>query len=347
MLNASSRLTDPVESAPAFASSAAVAPASDPPIFADVEAARRRLAGIAHRTPVLTSRIADERTGAKLFFKAENLQRSGSFKFRGAYNAVACLSDEAKRRGVIAYSAGNHGQGLALAGKLQGVSVTIVLPLDAPEIKRAAIEGYGATVVTFDRYTDDRDGIVRRLAAERGLTIVPPYDHRDVIAGQGTLMLELLEDAGPLDMVIACVGGGGLVSGMALALKGAAPQATMIGVEPEAGNDVQQAFRSGSIVTIPVPRSIADGALTTSVGKQNFPIIRRHVDDVVTVPDVALVETMRFFFERMKLVAEPTGCLAAAAAFTRAVPVEGKRVGIVISGGNVDLSTFARLTASS
>lgn len=323
-----------------------ITPETDLPDFAEVEAAARRLKGIAHRTPVLTSHFANERSGAELFFKAETMQRSGSFKFRGAYNAVACLGAEAKRRGVIAYSAGNHGQGLALSGKLQGVGVTIVLPHDAPKIKRAAIEGYGATIVAFDRYKDDRDHIVRTVAAERGLTIVPPYDQRDVIAGQGTLVLELLEETGPLDLVIACVGGGGLIAGMALALKTLQPAARMFGVEPEAGNDVQRSFETGRIVTIPVPTSIADGALTTSVGQRNFPMIRKLVDGIVTVPDAELVSAMRFFFERMKLVVEPTGCLAAAAAFSGAVDVRGKRVGIVLSGGNVDLATFARLTGA-
>ena len=332
-----------VSSAGKQANPALLLAADDVPDFADVLAARDRLAGIVHRTPVLTSRTADTRAGASLFFKCENMQRSGSFKFRGAYNAIATLSAAQRSNGVIAYSAGNHGQGLALAGKLQGVAVTIVLPHDAPAIKRAAIEGYGATIIAFDRYKDDRDGIVRAQAEACGLTIVPPFDHRGVIAGQGTLALELIEETGPLDLLLVCTGGGGLLSGVALAAKGMLPDCRVIGVEPEAGDDVQQSFRKGEIVTIPVPRSIADGALTQSVGKRNFPIIRSLVDDVVTVSDAALIEAMRFFAERMKMLVEPTGCLGLAAVFSGAVEAKDKRVGIVISGGNVDLPTFARL----
>ena len=315
------------------------------PTFDDVVTAAGRIRGIAHRTPVLTSRTADERTGATLFFKAENLQRAGAFKFRGACNAITALTPEQRARGVVAYSSGNHAQAMALAGSLQGVPTTIVMPLDAPAMKVAATKGYGATVVPYDRYTEDRDAIGRRLAQEKGLTLIPPFDHPDVIAGQGTAAMELIEEVGPLDVLLVCLGGGGLLAGSALAAAALSPGCAVYGVEPEAGNDGQQSFRTGEIVTIPVPRSIADGALTTSLGRHTFPIIRSLVRDIVTVPDARLVAAMHFLAERMKIVVEPTGCLAAAAAFDAAMPVAGKRVGVVLSGGNVDLRAFARFIA--
>ncbi|MGA0597199.1 threo-3-hydroxy-L-aspartate ammonia-lyase [Enterovirga sp. CN4-39] len=313
------------------------------PTFADVETAARRIAGIAHRTPVMTSRIADGRTGAQLFFKCENLQRSGAFKFRGAYNAISALPGEQKSRGVVAFSSGNHAQAIAYAGSLLGVETVIVMPSDAPALKLAATKGYGGEVVTYDRYKDDREAIGRQLAAERGLTMIPPYDHFDVIAGQGTAALELIEETGPLDLLFVCLGGGGLLSGCALAAAARSPGCKVYGVEPEAGNDGQRSFREGRIVTIPVPVSIADGALTPHLGQRTFPIIRERVTDILTVSDEMLVETMRFLMERLKIVVEPTGCLAAAAALNGLVPVEGKRVGIILSGGNVDSRVLARL----
>ena len=316
------------------------------PTFADVARAAERIAGVAHRTPVLTSRTADERAGASLFFKAENLQRAGAFKFRGAYNAIAALADDARARGVIAYSSGNHAQAIALASRILNVPATIVMPKDAPAMKVAATEGYGAEVVRYDRYTQDRVALGRELAEARGLTLIPPYDHPDVIAGQGTLALELIAETGPLDMLVVCLGGGGMLSGCALVAAERAPGCTVIGVEPEAGNDGQQSFREGRIVTIPVPRTIADGAQTTFLGSLTFPIIRERVADIVTVTDDELVATMRFFAERMKLVVEPTGCLAAAAAMHGRLDVRGKRVGVVISGGNIDLASFARHMAA-
>ncbi len=315
------------------------------PAYDDVVAAAGRIAGIAHRTPVLTSRTADSRTGATLFFKAENLQRAGAFKFRGAYNAIALLSPEAKKRGVVAFSSGNHAQAIAYAGALQNVPSVIIMPKDAPAMKVAATREYGAEVVFFDRYTEDRDAIGRKLAAERGLTLLPPYDHDDVIAGQGTAAKELFEEVGPLDMLFVCLGGGGLLAGSALAAKALSPDCRVYGVEPEAGNDGQQSFRSGSIVRIPVPATIADGAQTPALGQRTFPIIREHVEDILTVSDAMLVEMMRFFVERMKIVVEPTGCLSAAAAFNGLVPVAGKRVGIIISGGNVDPKALAGFLA--
>lgn len=316
------------------------------PTYDDVVAASTRIAGIAHRTPALTSRTADERAGGTVFFKAENLQRAGAFKFRGAYNAIAMLPDDAKRRGVVTFSSGNHAQAIAYSGRLQGVPTVIIMPHDAPAIKAAATRGYGGEIVFYDRKTEDREAIGRTLAAERGLTLIPPYDHDDVIAGQGTVAKELFEEVGPLDLLLVCLGGGGLLSGCALAAKALSPNCRVIGVEPEAGNDGQQSFRSGSIVRIPVPSTIADGAQTTHLGERTFPLIRSLVHDVVTVPDAMLVEAMRFFAERLKIVVEPTGCLAAAAALNGIVPCAGQRVGVVISGGNVDPKALAGYLAS-
>jgi threo-3-hydroxy-L-aspartate ammonia-lyase len=311
------------------------------PAYDDVVAAAARISAVAHRTPVLTSRTADARTGGALFFKAENMQRAGAFKFRGAYNAIAKLSGEAKQRGVVTFSSGNHAQAIAYAGKLQGVPTVIIMPYDAPAIKVAGTRGYGGEIVFYDRKSEDRDAIGRRLAAERGLTLIPPYDHEDVIAGQGTVAKELFEETGPLDMLLVCLGGGGLLAGCALAAKALSPACRVIGVEPESGNDGQQSFRSGSIVRIPVPSTIADGAQTTHLGERTFPLIRTLVDDIVTVSDGMLIESVRFFVERMKIVVEPTGCLAAAAALNGVVPCAGQRVGVVISGGNVDPKALA------
>lgn len=311
------------------------------PSYADVEAAARRIEGIAHRTPVLTSRTANGRTGAELFFKCENLQRVGAFKFRGALNAIRALDAAQRSRGVVTFSSGNHAQAIACAGQLEGVRTVIIMPTDAPALKLAATKGYGGEVVLYDRYTEDREAIGRRLAQEQGLAVIPPFNHPDVIAGQGTAAKELIEEVGPLDLLLVSLGGGGLTSGCALAAHALSPGCRVVGVEPEAGNDVQQSLAAGHIVSIPVPKSIADGALTAAPGPITFALMSRLVAQVVTVPDAALVETMRFFVERMKLVVEPTGCLAAAAAFTGAVPVAGRRVGIVLSGGNVDPKALA------
>jgi threonine dehydratase len=317
-----------------------------PPEFADVIRAAERIAGAAHRTPVLTSTRLNDIAGAELFFKCENLQRAGAFKFRGAYNSIAALTPEQRAKGVVAYSSGNHAQALALASRLQGAPAIIVMPHDAPVMKVAATEGYGAEVRFYDRYTESREEIGRALAEERGLMLIPPYDHAEVIAGQGTAAMELIEEVGPLDMLITPLGGGGLLAGSALAARALAPGCKVVGVEPEAGDDGLRSFRSGEIVRIAVPRTIADGAMTTYLGELTFAIIRAQVDDIVTVSDEALVEAMRLFAQYMKLMVEPTGCLAAAAALGRGVGAEGKRVGIILSGGNVDLATFARLTAA-
>ncbi|KTS13898.1 serine dehydratase [Methylobacterium indicum] len=314
--------------------------------FADVEAAAERIRGIAHRTPVLTSRTADARTGASLFFKAEPLQRAGAFKFRGACNAIAALSPEQRQRGVLAFSSGNHAQAIAYAGALQGVPTVIVMPHDAPAIKVAATRGYGAEIVTYDRYKEDREAVSRGIAEARGLSMIPPYDHPDVIAGQGTAVKELIEEVGPLDVLLVCLGGGGLLAGSCLAARALSPEVAIWGVEPEAGNDGQQSLAKGEVVRIPVPVSIADGALTTHLGQHTFPIIQREAAGIVTATDAQLVSAMRFFVERMKLVVEPTGCLAAAAAFEGAVPVQGKRVGVILSGGNVDPAALGRHLAA-
>ncbi len=313
--------------------------------YADVAAAATRIAGVAHRTPVLTSTTANAMTGAQLFFKAENLQRMGAFKFRGAYNAIAKLEGDARKRGVLAFSSGNHAQAIALAGRLQGVSATIVMPTDAPAIKLAATRGYGAEVVTYDRMTEDREALAKKIAAKRGLALIPPYDHVDVIAGQGTAAKELIEDAGPLDYLFVCVGGGGLISGCALAAHELSPECKVIGVEPEAGNDVQQSLAKGEIVSIPVPKTIADGAQTTFPGKLTFPIMQALVSQVLIVTDAELIEAMKFFVSRMKIVVEPTGCLAAAAVFGKQIDLTGKRVGVILSGGNVDPQALAKFLA--
>lgn len=311
--------------------------------YADIEAAAARLAGTAHRTPVATSRTVNERTGAQLFFKCENLQRMGAFKFRGAYNALSQFTPEQRCAGVVAFSSGNHAQAIALSARLLGIPATIVMPNDAPQMKVDATRGYGAEVQLYDRYKENREVIGRKLADERGMTLIPPFDHPHVMAGQGTAALELIEDAGPLDVLLVCVGGGGLISGCAVAAKHALPQCRVIGVEPEAGNDVQQSLRRGEIVHIDVPRTIADGAQTQAPGRFTFPVIRALVDDVLTVTDRHLVSTMRFFAERMKMVVEPTGCLAAAAVLEGLLDVRGQRVGIIISGGNVDVDRYAEL----
>ena len=313
-----------------------------PVSYADVAAAAKRIEGAAHRTPVLTSATVDDLTGAQIFFKSENLQRMGAFKFRGAYNAIAKLDADARKRGVLAFSSGNHAQAMALAGRLLGVAATIVMPSDAPAIKLAATRGYGAEVITYDRINEDREALAKKIASERGLTLIPPYDHADVIAGQGTAAKELIEDAGPLDYLFVGVGGGGLISGCALAADELSPGCKVIGVEPEAGNDVQQSFRTGKIVTIPVPQTIADGAQTTHAGQLTFPIIRALVSDILTVGDAQLIESMKFFAARMKIVVEPTGCLAAAAVFGKEIDLTGKRVGVILSGGNVDPAALAR-----
>jgi threonine dehydratase len=316
------------------------------PTFNDVESAARQIEGVAHRTPVVSSRTINTRTGAQLFFKCENLQRAGAFKFRGAFNALSRFTDTQRRAGVVAFSSGNHAQAIALSAQLLGMPATIVMPHDTPAIKLAATRGYGAEVVIYDRFTEDREAIGRRLASEGGLTLIPPFDHPDVIAGQGTAAKELIEEAGALDFLFVPMGGGGLVSGSALAARALAPRCKVYGVEPEAGNDGQQSFRSGSIVRIATPRTIADGAQTQQLGELTFAIIGRELADVLTASDAELVLAMQFFAERMKIVVEPTGCLGFSAARHAGIPIRGARVGVVISGGNIDLARYGELLAT-
>lgn len=320
-------------------------PSSALPTYADVVDAARRLEGHAHRTPVLTSRTADAELGCSLFFKAEHLQRMGAFKFRGAFNALSRLDDAQRRRGVVAFSSGNHAQAIALSAGMLGMPATIVMPHDAPEAKVAATRGYGAEVVIYNRYTEDREQISRTLAQERGLALIPPYDHADVIAGQGTAAMELIEEVGPLDVLLAPLGGGGLLSGTALAVRALSPLCRIYGVEPEAGNDGQRSFRSGQIVHIDTPRTIADGAQTQHLGALTFAIIRDKVDDILTASDDELVSCMQFFATRMKTLVEPTGCLPFAAARSHKNALQGKRVGILLSGGNIDLNRFCQSMA--
>jgi threo-3-hydroxy-L-aspartate ammonia-lyase len=315
------------------------------PTYDDVVAASQRLQGKAHRTPVLRSATADRRLNAELFFKCENLQRMGAFKFRGAFNAISKFGAEQRKAGVLTFSSGNHAQAVALSARILGIPATILMPLDAPQAKIEATRGYGGEVILFDRYTQDREALGAQLAAERGLTLIPPYDHPDVIAGQGTAAKELLEEVGALDVLLVPLGGGGLLSGSALAVRALAPQCKLYGVEPEAGNDGQQSLRKGEIVHIATPNTLADGAQTQHLGQFTFGVIRRDVDDVLTASDAQLVEAMRFFAERMKIVVEPTGCLGFAAACHAGLPLRGLRVGVILSGGNVDLARFAQLIA--
>jgi len=316
------------------------------PTYDEVVAAAARIQGHAHNTPVLTSRTANELLGAQVFFKCENLQRMGAFKFRGAFNALSRFTPEQRKAGVVAFSSGNHAQAIALSARLLGIPATIVMPHDAPPAKVAATKGYGGHVVIYDRYKEDREQIGRDLADRHGLTLIPPYDHPDVIAGQGTAAKELFEEVGELDVFFVCLGGGGLLSGSALTTRALSPKCKLYGVEPESGNDGQQSFRCGSIVHIDTPRTIADGAQTQHLGNLTFPIIQRDVDDILTVSDAELVNGMRFMAERMKLVVEPTGCLGFAAARRLATEFHGKRIGVLISGGNIDIARFCELLAA-
>ncbi len=310
--------------------------------FDDVEAAHERLRGVAHRTPALSSSTIDALTGAQVFFKCENLQRMGAFKFRGAYNALAQLSEDQKRRGVITFSSGNHAQAVALAGRLLGVGATIVMPADARRVKLDATRGYGAEVITYDAKTASREEIARKLGAERGLTMIPPFDHPQVIAGQGTAAKELIEDAGPLDVLLVPCGGGGLLAGCAVAVRRMNPECRVIGVEPAAGDDATRSFKSKTLQSVHNPDTIADGARTESLGEHTFPLVLHFVDDMLTVTDEELLDAMFFLWQRMKLVVEPTGALAACALLRGKLDAAGLRIGVILSGGNVDLDWAAR-----
>lgn len=313
------------------------------PTYDDVQAAAKRLEGVAHHTPVMTSRTLNELWGAEVFFKCENLQRMGAFKFRGAFNALSKFSPEQRKAGVVTFSSGNHAQAIALSARILDIPATIIMPHDAPEAKANATEGYGGKVIRYDRYSEDREQIGRDLVERYGYTMIPPFDHPDVITGQGTAAKELFEEVGELDDLFSPLGGGGLLSGTALSTRALSPNCALYGVEPEAGNDGQQSFEQGKIVHIPTPKTIADGAQTQALGQLTFAIIQRDVNAILTATDAQLVECMRFMAQRMKLVVEPTGCLGFAAASHMKEQLRGKRVGIVLSGGNVDIPHFCRL----
>ncbi|HDL7751037.1 TPA: threo-3-hydroxy-L-aspartate ammonia-lyase [Yersinia enterocolitica] len=309
--------------------------------YDDIVQAHQRITGVALKTPVLTSSTANEQTGAQLFFKCENFQHMGAFKFRGAYNALVKLSPQQQAKGVIAFSSGNHAQAIALSARKLGIRAVIVMPKDSPAVKIAATRGYGGEVVLYDRYLEDREAISNKLAQEQGLTLIPPYDYPDVMAGQGTAAKELFEEVGELDVLLVPLGGGGLLSGCATVAKALYPNCQVIGVEPAAGNDGQQSFRSGKIVKIETPVTIADGAQTAALGHYTFPVIQERVDNILTATDDQLISAMKFFTSRMKIVVEPTGCLGAAVAFGDQLDLRGKRVGVIISGGNIDLARLA------
>ncbi|MBH8560847.1 threo-3-hydroxy-L-aspartate ammonia-lyase [Nostoc sp. CENA67] len=311
----------------------------------DVQAAQKCLFGVAHHTPVLTSRIVNDRTNSQVFFKCENFQRTGAFKFRGAYNALAQLTSSEKQRGVITFSSGNHGQAIALAGKLLNIPTTIVMPNDAPAVKQAATQSYGAEIILYNREESNREKLAQTLASDRGLTLIPPYDHPHIIAGQGTAALELIQEVGQLDLLLVCCGGGGLISGCAIATKALLPDCQVIGVEPELGDDATRSFHSKTLQTVNNPNTIADGARTPSLGKITFPLVLHYVDDMVTVSDSAIVRTMFFLWSRLKIVVEPTGVLAAAALLEGVVTRPNAKIGVIISGGNVDLAQVGKLFA--
>jgi threonine dehydratase len=314
--------------------------------YADVEAAARRLTGIAHRTPVLTSRTVNQRTNAQVFLKCENFQRTGSFKFRGAYNALAQLSEEQKQRGVLTFSSGNHGQAIALSGQLLAIPTTVVMPKDAPEVKQAATRGYGAEVMLYDRAEMKREELAKNLASDRRLTIIPPYDHPHIVAGQGTTAKELIEEVGQLDILLVCCGGGGLLSGCAIAAKALSPNCRVIGVEPARADDATRSFHTKTLQTVDNPDTIADGARTPSLGQLTFPLVLHYVDDMVAVSEEGILRTMFFLWERLKIVVEPTGVLAATALLEGVVKMPNARIGVIISGGNVDLKQVTQLIPS-
>lgn len=311
--------------------------------YTAIEQAAVRLTDRAHITPVLTSRTVDDRTGAQVFFKCENFQRTGSFKFRGAFNALSQLTPEQKQRGVLTFSSGNHAQAVARSGQLLNISTTIVMPQDAPAVKQAATRGYGAEVILYDRASTKREELCEQIALERGATVIPPYDHPDIIAGQGTAAKELIEQVGSLDLLLVCCGGGGLLSGCAIAAHALSPACCVIGVEPAAADDATRSFHTRTLQTVHNPDTIADGARTPFLGKLTFPLVLHHVQDMVTVSDEAILRSMAFLWERLKIVVEPTGALAAAALLEGIIKAPQSRVGVIISGGNVDLTKIAAL----
>jgi threo-3-hydroxy-L-aspartate ammonia-lyase len=311
--------------------------------FADIETAGKRLASVAHRTPVLTSTTINQRTNSQVFFKCENFQRTGSFKFRGAYNALFQLPEEQKQKGVVTFSSGNHAQAIALSGKLLNIPTTIVMPDDAPTVKQAATHGYGAEVILYNRENTNREELAQTLAQERGLTMIPPYDHPHIVAGQGTAAKELIEEVGELDLLLVCCGGGGLLAGSAIATKALLPNCKVIGVEPECADDATRSFYSKTLHIVNNPDTIADGVRTPSLGKITFPLVLQYVDDMVTVSEEAIIRTMFFVWERLKIVVEPTGALAVAALLEDVVKASNAKIGVIISGGNVDLVQASKL----
>jgi len=312
-------------------------------LFEKILAAAQRLDGVAHKTPVLTSRLLNDKTGNSIFLKCENFQRMGAFKFRGAYNAICCLDDAARTRGVITFSSGNHAQAIALAGKLTNVATTVIVPQDAPAVKLAAAKEYGATIILYDRATMSREKVAQELIEEHGFTLIPPFDHEDVIAGQGTAARELIEEVGDVDYLFVQCGGGGLLSGSAVSAKHMLPNCKVFGVEPELADDATRSFKTGVLQYVDNPPTIADGLRTTSLGKYTFPLIRRYVDDMVTVSDTEILRTMYFLWTRLKIVVEPSGAVSLAPLFERKLPLSGKKIGVILSGGNVDVRQAGQL----
>lgn len=315
------------------------------PTYKDVAEAHQRILPYLNKTPVLTSRTINELTGAQFYFKCENFQRMGAFKFRGAMNALSQFNDQQRKNGVVTFSSGNHAQAIALSAKLLGIPATIIMPEDAPKAKIEATKGYGGRVITYNRYTEDREEIGQQLAQKEGLTLIPPYDHPHIIAGQGTAAKELFDEVGELDMLFVPLGGGGLLSGSLLSTKALSPDCKVFGIEPLAGNDGQQSLRKGEIIHIDTPKTIADGAQTQHLGNYTFEIIRNNVDDILTATDEELISAMQFYAQRMKIIVEPTGCLSLAAARQFGDKLKGKKIGIIISGGNVDIAQYGHFLA--
>lgn len=315
------------------------------PTYKDVAQAHQRILPYLNKTPVLTSRTINELTGAQFYFKCENFQRMGAFKFRGAMNALSQFNDQQRKNGVVTFSSGNHAQAIALSAKLLGIPATIIMPEDAPKAKMDATKGYGGRVITYNRYTEDREKIGQQLAQKEGLTLIPPYDHPHIIAGQGTAAKELFDEVGELDMLFVPLGGGGLLSGSLLSTKALSPDCKIFGVEPLAGNDGQQSLRKGEIIHIDTPKTIADGAQTQHLGNYTFEIIRNNVDDILTATDEELISAMQFYAQRMKMIVEPTGCLSLAAARQFGDKLKDKKIGIIISGGNVDIAQYGHFLA--